>query len=303
MEGAAARGDLMPFGFLRPPRRQGPLSVRRTGPGDLAVIHRLLRDARQVHIGPEGVLPEEVERDFVLGTWQGTDLVGLVTAYRQGPQAAWLDAFALADDAPAKEIAQALLRRLEEEAARAGITWLGYMDAYDRPWLRGHLRRAGFSQQTRVVSYETPMHPPPTWGNPAVQVRPATPTDIPAVGRVDRAAFAPLWAYRDEILHACLKQPGFFLLAEEAGEVVGYILIVRYDPDHAHVVRLAVHPQHQGRQIGARLLAEGFSRLSLGRQGWVSLNTQEENVRSQRLYRRFGFRPTGKGIPVWAKGI
>ncbi len=293
----------MPFGPFRRRQQQGPFRVRRARAGDLAAIHRLLRDAHQVHTGPEGMLPEGFERDLILTAWQGDDLAGLVMAYRQGPQAAWVDAFALADDVPAGEVGQTLLDALEKEAAAEGVAWLGYMETTDRPWLREHLRQAGFRPHTRVVSYETPLHPPPTWGNPTVQVRPATPADIPAVGQVDRAAFAPLWAYRDELLLACIKQAGLFLLAELAGRAVGYIFIVQYDPDHAHIVRLAVHPQHQGRQIGARLLAEGFNRIALDEPGWVSLNTQEENFLSQRLYRRFGFRPTGGGVTVWAKEV
>ena len=52
--------------------------------------------------------------------------------------------------------------------------------------------------------------------------------------------------------------------------------------------------------MGAALLArtlEGDGRRKLRH---VTLNTQADNLTSQRLYARFGFAPTGQKYPVWS---
>jgi ribosomal protein S18 acetylase RimI-like enzyme len=67
----------------------------------------------------------------------------------------------------------------------------------------------------------------------------------------------------------------------------------------AHLNRIAVHPAHHGRGIGAALLYDALH--TFWRQGveHVSLNTQSDNQESQRLYRRFGFETTGDYATVW----
>ena len=67
----------------------------------------------------------------------------------------------------------------------------------------------------------------------------------------------------------------------------------------AHINRIAVHPRYQGRGVGALLLQDaldGFWRLGAER---VTLNTQSDNDSSQRLYHRFGFKPTGDVVIAW----
>jgi ribosomal-protein-alanine N-acetyltransferase len=80
--------------------------------------------------------------------------------------------------------------------------------------------------------------------------------------------------------------------------VVGYIEGEALQP-LAHINRIGVHPRYQGRGVGALLLHDAldvFWRLGAGR---VTLNTQSDNDSSQRLYRRFGFKPTGDVVKAW----
>jgi ribosomal-protein-alanine N-acetyltransferase len=71
----------------------------------------------------------------------------------------------------------------------------------------------------------------------------------------------------------------------------------------AHLNRIAVHPAHQGRGVGALLLHDALRALwKLGAER-VSLNTQTDNYYSQRLYRRFGFEPIGDSVTVWEREL
>jgi ribosomal protein S18 acetylase RimI-like enzyme len=68
----------------------------------------------------------------------------------------------------------------------------------------------------------------------------------------------------------------------------------------AHLSRMTVHPDHQGRGIGAALVARAIDGYHQRNLHAVSLNTQSDNLASRRLYERFGFRPTGYTYPVWS---
>jgi ribosomal protein S18 acetylase RimI-like enzyme len=62
---------------------------------------------------------------------------------------------------------------------------------------------------------------------------------------------------------------------------------------------LAILPAAQGQGVGAQLLSDMVMRFT--RRGFRSftVNTQETNERSQRLYQRFGFVRNGYDLPVW----
>jgi ribosomal-protein-alanine N-acetyltransferase len=293
-----------PIGFLRPRKnRKGALIVRKAEPTDLDAVETIAQTSSYAYTGLGGAMQEALYHDIVLTAWQGGEMAGFVMAHHQGPKAAWLHAFGAAPDVSLSETGRTLLEEVQRTATRRGITWLGYMDEYGLPWLRNLLEDAGFRPHGRVIGFEAPLVSPPTAGAQWVQIRPALRRDIPAIARLDQEAFAPVWAYKASIFGNVLDQVASFFVAEGEGELVGYILITQYQKERAHVVRLAIQPQRQGQGVGARLLAEAFAQLRRRGLQRISLNTQEDNLRSQRLYHRFGFRHTGKFVRIWAKEV
>lgn len=293
-----------PIGFLRSSsRRQGPLSIQRATEATMPAIEDLLQHASRAYTGLGGAMRTAIRDDLALAAWQEQALAGFVMVHQQGPDSAWIHAFGLAADVSATEVSAGLLEELERRLLHRQVSWIGYMDEHDLSWLRRELEQHGFQRQTRVVAYEAPLSPPPAWGNQTVEVRPAEAADLAAVTQLDQAAFGPLWAYHRTIFQHVLGEAFCFLVAEQAGGIVGYILGTRHRNHYAHIVRVAVHPRWQGQQIGVRLLAEAFGRFRAVDLRWVGLNTQEENVHSQRLYRWFGFRPTGDTMGVWVKQV
>ena len=72
---------------------------------------------------------------------------------------------------------------------------------------------------------------------------------------------------------------------------------------HAHLTRLAVHPDYQGRGIGGQLLYRAITDALEAGADQITLNTMESNQRSRALYERFGFVDTKQRLPVLWKDL
>ncbi|RJP49979.1 MAG: GNAT family N-acetyltransferase, partial [Anaerolineaceae bacterium] len=70
------------------------------------------------------------------------------------------------------------------------------------------------------------------------------------------------------------------------------------NPFGAHLARLGVQPEAQGRGVGAALVNDLIQRLNIGRNGSLSVNTQADNAASLSLYKKLGFVQTGEHFPV-----
>lgn len=166
----------------------------------------------------------------------------------------------------------------------------------DEPWLLAGLQAFGFECVNHVVFYEKLGMDISEGGNAGATLRPATEKDIPALVALDEAAFDPIWRNNSTVFVAALGEYQT-LVALVSEEIVGYEMVT-LQGRQGYLARLAVHPRWQGKGIGTQLLAEAIVRLR--RQGAqdISLNTQEDNQRAQKLYRRFGFRPSGLRLTV-----
>lgn len=141
-------------------------------------------------------------------------------------------------------------------------------------------------------------------------IRKAEERDLKRVMEIERHAFPSPWP--EGLLRGYLGEGGF-IVGEEAGEVVGYILVGlrapsffsrlerrtrllfhrrgEEDPDFhvGHVMNLAIDSPHRGHGLGAKLLQAGLNYLQgLGIRR-VELEVRTQNREAIRLYRRFGF--------------
>jgi len=118
--------------------------------------------------------------------------------------------------------------------------------------------------------------------------------DIDRLMPVERELFGPeSWSaplFWSELAQGDTRH---YLVAEDAGEVVGYAGLCVY-PDEAYVQTLAVRGSHQGRGFGAALLMALLTEAATRRRDVVALEVRADNERAQALYRRFGFAPVGR---------
>ena len=70
-----------------------------------------------------------------------------------------------------------------------------------------------------------------------------------------------------------------------------------------HLARIAVLPSEQGRGLGEGLAREALHFFQARGVRLVTVNTQADNHRSLRLYRRLGFDLFGYDVPVWTLAL
>jgi ribosomal-protein-alanine N-acetyltransferase len=173
------------------------------------------------------------------------------------------------------------------------------IDPWSEPWLRIPLEESGFAHIMDVWSYQKEALDIPSMGNQDVTVRYARPNDLPKLLEVDVLCFPAPWAKGQEILEPAVLNAPYFAVAEWNGEIIGYSHVtLHYHSRQAHLVRIAVKPEFQGRAVGVRLLAEVVQFCQHQRVDRLTLNTQAGNKEAQRLYEWFGFRRTGDAQAV-----
>ena len=266
---------------------------------DEGAIQRMLKQATRLPIQNwywEDHLGQET---FQLALVDGRP-VGALLAWADVAPVAWVRLAALM---PAVTVGLWLDHSLPPITAalrRRGARWLGWMDAGG--WAGPALAARGFSSQTRLVTMVKSDRALPEDLVPDVRVRTVRSDDIADLLRIDRAAFTPPWWLSRDSLERMQAESICFLVAEQELRPVGYAeaRLTRYG---AHIGRLAVTPVLQGRGIGRRLLGESLSCLWQRGVSQVTLNTQEANRTSRQLYRRLGFRPFGRRIIVWERGL
>lgn len=148
-----------------------------------------------------------------------------------------------------------------------------------------------------------------------ITIRPADRADVPALGRLgamlvrvhydfDRKRFiAPREGMEDgygRFLGSQIeRQDAVVLVAEQAGEVIGYTFATVDGPDWmalrgpAGVLQdIIVDPAHRQHGAGALLLEATLAALKQRGAGQVVLSTAEHNEPAQRLFASAGFRRT-----------
>ena len=166
-------------------------------------------------------------------------------------------------------------------------------------WYYNLLINSGFSSRQSIVMLERDGQAPADISLPAgFSIRNLLQYDLPAVAGVDAAAFEPLWQNSLSSLEKAYPQAVLATVAEADGQVVGYQLSTR-NPLGAHLARLAVRPELQGRGVGRALVADLIQQAQRHAMYHLTVNTQSDNLASLTLYRKIGFHETGERYPVY----
>jgi ribosomal protein S18 acetylase RimI-like enzyme len=99
----------------------------------------------------------------------------------------------------------------------------------------------------------------------------------------------PPWNKASVAIPAKLKvQPELFIVAEEAGAVIGTAM-AGYDGHRGWLYAVAVKPEHQGKGIGSALLTEAEARLVRLGCSKANLQIRAGNEAVAAFYRRHGY--------------
>lgn len=126
-----------------------------------------------------------------------------------------------------------------------------------------------------------------------VAIRPYNEADFSTLCRIDAESYAPEIAYSRRTMKAFLRLPGAeCLVAEESGEILGFILTDRDGPA-GHVITLDLAPGARRRGIGTALLEAAHA--SLARRGVreVELETSTQNSAAVAFWKKHGYRECG----------
>jgi len=138
------------------------------------------------------------------------------------------------------------------------------------------------------------------------QIRPATPTDYPAIQRIAHQTWPDTygsilsteqfdhmlnWMYTPEAIAEQVEQKNhvFLMAANHAGETVGYVSYeVDYKPTITKIHKLYLLPQTQGQGIGRLLIDEVARKALTAGNTALGLNVNRQN-RAVQFYERMGF--------------
>jgi ribosomal-protein-alanine N-acetyltransferase len=129
-------------------------------------------------------------------------------------------------------------------------------------------------------------------------LRPYAPADFDALFKIDTACFAPGIAYPKRALRTFLRQPGAIcLVAENAGEIYGFILVESFAVSgghvQGHIITLDVLEQNRRSGVGTALLAAAERALAGRGAQRIELETAVDNAPAIAFWEKHGYRTVG----------
>jgi ribosomal protein S18 acetylase RimI-like enzyme len=270
-------------GLLAPLRttRLAPVTVDTLTPRDVESL-------RLPGLHDSQTLRQALERYPDRSVWIPATLeYAVLSPWRNRPE------IAAVDDLVAIGNAELLLRAAFERCVSRGDELMLAIQL-EAPRGPSRYKRAGLELLEEVVTYdmEARVGSLPRRALQLVEIESGDQQALDIIAAIDHAAFPWLWRNSRQEFEVYVRSPGVSLcLLVAAGEPVAYVGATLF-PGWGHLDRIAVAPHVQGRGFGSEALSLAVDTMSRRGARRVALSTQRSNVRSQRLYERFGFRRT-----------
>ncbi len=119
-------------------------------------------------------------------------------------------------------------------------------------------------------------------------VRKFTPNDLKRVFEIESMSFNQ--SYGIEMVQQLYEMGVGFLVAEEDGYVIGYVIFwIKYE-DQGHIISIAVDKNYRRLGAGTQLLVKAISILSLLNIRAIYLEVNENNIGAVEFYKTFNFK-------------
>lgn len=231
---------------------------------------------------------------------EGRFITAALACPAEVPGIAWVRLFVYAGHRSADYAWTLLWSTAREEIARAGSAIVAAIAM--QSWFQQSLASSGFENRQQIVMLEWQNQPWLASGANGIRIRKMTEADLQQVVETDNAAFDPLWHNSLDTIRLAFSQSLIATVAENPQGIFGYQISTGHG-QRAHLARLAVRPEVQGRGIGRALLSDLFTRVSQNGIARLSVNTQSDNSTSLSLYKKMGFQRTGEEYPVYTFNI
>ena len=218
------------------------------------------------------------------------------------PNVAWVRLFAASHHINTGKAWHLLFEKCQQDlAGQPETTLIAAVSIHQ--WFTDILLECDFNRFQDIIVLEWQQaSPPPRQLLNDLNIRAMRAVDLAAVEVIDRLAFQSLWQIRLNGLRAAFQHMAYASVVEKDDTIVGY-QITTYNPFGAHLARLAVHPDLQGQGIGQKLVIDLLHHFHRKRVTKITVNTQSDNLASQKLYQNLEFKRTGEQFPVMTRQI
>lgn len=119
-------------------------------------------------------------------------------------------------------------------------------------------------------------------------IRKFTPKDLKRVFEIENMSFNQ--SYGIEMVQQLYEMGVGFLVAEEEGYVIGYVIFwIKYE-NQGHIISIAVDKNYRRNHAGTELLIRAISILSLLKIDTIYLEVNENNLGAVEFYKTFNFK-------------
>jgi len=238
------------------------------------------------------------EDGYIFLAWEGDKLVGYIGLSTPLNGASWMRLLGVHDDVRPRPVIRELWQAAEEHGRDIGVQQFAVLMV--TKWLEAYMPDLDFNYLEDIVTLNRVGHKLPAEPQSPVQVYSANSEDLREITRIDQQAFSSPWQMSGHDLWQAYRISASATVAILEDEIVGYQISTRHRAT-GHLARLAVSPKSQGKRVGSMLLYDLLSKFNKRGIKSVTVNTQESNTSSHRLYNHYGFQRNGFDLGVWLK--
>ena len=230
------------------------------------------------------------------------DVLAALACPEDPPDVAWIRLFSYHPHLSGPEAWSALWNFAQADI-RASNPRVQTASIVMKQWFQSLLVESGFEPQLNIVLLELKSENyAPVRINEDIRIRLMQESDLNEVEQVDRDAFGAFWHNTFDSLQRACGQSFYSSIAEDETGIIVY-QISTGNPFGAHLARLGVRPEAQGRGVGSALVHDLIQRAGALQSGRLSVNTQDNNFASLRLYEKLCFTRSGEYYPFFVQSM